>query len=48
MKYVELSGRHLVLRPHNQAYPVDVLCMEDGRHASDYLIGRVCYVGIET
>jgi len=48
IKYVELAGRHLVLRPHNQAYPVEVMPMEDGKKVGDYLIGRVCYVGMET
>ncbi len=48
VKYVELAGRHLVLRPHNHAYPVEVVPMEEGKTAADYLIGRVCYVGIET
>jgi SOS-response transcriptional repressor LexA len=48
VKYVEQAGRHLVLRPHNHAYPVEVMAMEEGKSAADYLIGRVCYVGIET
>jgi len=48
VKYVELSGRHLILRPHNSEYPVDIMPMEAGKNASDYLIGRVCYVGVET
>lgn len=48
VKYVEQAGRHLVLRPHNSAYPVEVLAMESGRKPADYLIGRVCHVGIET
>lgn len=48
IKYVELAGRHLVLRPHNQAYPVEIMPMEDGKKAGDYLIGRICYVGMET
>jgi hypothetical protein len=48
VKYVELAGKQLVLRPHNQAYPVEVLTLEAGRRAADYLIGRICYVGIET
>jgi Peptidase S24-like len=48
VKYVEQAGRHLVLRPHNSAYPVEVLPMEAGRKPADYLIGRVCHVGIET
>ena len=48
VKYVELAGEQLVLRPHNQAYPVEVLPIEEGARAADYLIGRICYVGIET
>src|SRR5438876_9557528 len=48
VKYVELASRHLVLRPHNHAYPVEVLAVVDGKSVGDYLIGRICYVGIET
>jgi hypothetical protein len=48
VKYVELSGQNLVLRPHNQAYPVDVLAVEEGKDYAEYIVGRVCYVGIET
>lgn len=47
-KYVEMAGNHLILRPHNQAYPVEVLPMEEGKKPGEYLVGRVCYVGIET
>ncbi len=48
IKYVELAGRHLVLRPHNQAYPVEIMPMEEGKKVGDYLVGRICYVGMET
>jgi SOS-response transcriptional repressor LexA len=48
VKYVETAGNHLILRPHNQAYPIEVFTMEDGKSASSYLVGRVCHVGIET
>ena len=48
VKYVELAGDNLVLRPHNQAYPVEVMALETDKKPSDYLVGRVCYVGIET
>jgi hypothetical protein len=47
IKYVELAGNHLVLRPHNQSYPVEVMLMDEDKSAADYLIGRVCYVGME-
>ncbi len=48
VKYVEMAGSHLILRPHNQAYPIEVVTMEQGKSASDYIVGRVCHVGIET
>ena len=48
VKYVEVAGKQLVLRPHNNAYPVEVISIEEGKRPGDYLIGRVCYVGIET
>jgi transcriptional regulator with XRE-family HTH domain len=47
VKYAELSGRHLVLRPQNPAYPVEILLAEDGRGPREYIVGRVCHVGIE-
>ena len=47
VKYVELSGNHLILRPHNQAYPIDVMTMEEGMRTTDYVVGRVCHVAIE-
>jgi len=47
VKYVELAGKQLVLRPHNQAYPVEVMPLGDKR-PSDFIVGRICYVGIET
>jgi hypothetical protein len=48
VKYVETAGNHLVLRPHNPNYPIEVITLEDGQKPSDYIVGRVCYVGIET
>lgn len=48
VKYVESTGSHLILRPHNSAYPVEVIPLEEGTRATDHLVGRVCYVGIET
>jgi hypothetical protein len=48
VRYVELTGKNIVLRPHNQAYAVEVLPLNEGETLSDYVVGRVCYVGIET
>ncbi len=48
IKYVETADGHLILRPHNPAYPIEVITMEAGQKPGDYIVGRVCYVGIET
>jgi phage repressor protein C with HTH and peptisase S24 domain len=47
VRYVEVAGKQLVLRPHNPAYPVEVMSLEEGQRPADYLIGRVCHVGME-
>ena len=46
-RYVEVAGNHLILRPHNQSSPIEVVPIEDGKTAADYLVGRVCHVGLE-
>ncbi len=48
IKYVELAGNNLVLRPQNQSYPIDVIAIEEGKGFADYIVGRVCHVAIET
>jgi hypothetical protein len=48
VKYVELAGHSLVLRPHNQSHPVDVLNIAPGKTFADYIVGRICHVAIET
>ncbi len=47
VKYVEVAGRDLILRPHNPAYPVEVIAMDRSKKTAEYIIGRVCHVGIE-
>jgi hypothetical protein len=48
VRYVELAGRNIVLRPHNHSHAVEILPMCEGEGYADYLVGRVCYMGIET
>lgn len=47
IRYVEVTGNHLVLRPHNATSPIDVILVDPGMRPSDYIVGRVCYVGTE-
>jgi hypothetical protein len=48
IRYVELAGENVVLRPHNQSYGVEIVPLGEGQTVADYVIGRVCYVGMET
>jgi hypothetical protein len=48
IRYVELAGDRLVLRPHDPTHPVEIIPIPRTKSAGDYLIGRVCWLGIET
>lgn len=47
VRYVEVAGNHLILRPHNQSCPIEVIQMEPGKSAPDYLVGRICQISLE-
>jgi transcriptional regulator with XRE-family HTH domain len=48
VKYVEMAEGALILRPHNQASPISVIQIEEGKTYADYIVGRVCHVANET
>jgi len=45
--YVEVAGRQLLIRPHNQSCPIQIIPIEPGKQASDSLIGRIAHAGLE-
>jgi hypothetical protein len=47
VKYVEVAGNHLILRAQSQSSPLEVLNIADGKRPADYLVGRICHVGME-
>jgi hypothetical protein len=49
VRYVEVAGNHLILRSHDQAAPIEAIPMHEGKSASasDYLVGRICHIGLE-
>jgi len=47
VRYVEVAENRLILRPHNQSCPIEVVSMAEGKRAADYLVGRICHVGLE-
>jgi len=48
VKYVELAGSTLILRPHNPDYPVEVLPIPEGQSPADVIVGRIAHFSIET
>jgi hypothetical protein len=47
VRYMEVADNHLILRPHDQSYPIEVINVEEGKRAADYIVGRVCHASIE-
>ncbi|MGB6774581.1 MAG: S24 family peptidase [Terriglobales bacterium] len=48
IRYIEALDNLLILRPHNQAYAIEVITLGDGQRCGDHIVGRVCYVWSET
>jgi SOS-response transcriptional repressor LexA len=48
IRYLELRGRQIALRPENPAYPVQLKTMNSKKSIADYIVGRICYVSFET
>jgi hypothetical protein len=44
MRYVEFASNRLVLRPHNIAFPVDLIEMDPDESPGDLLAGRVALI----
>lgn len=44
VSYVEFRDSRLVLRPHNRAFPVELLDAEPGKRPQDLIVGRIALV----
>ena len=44
LRYVDFLAARLVLRPHNLAFPVDVIEMDPGESYTDLLAGRIALI----
>jgi len=47
VRYVEVAKNQMILRPHNQSCPVEILPIEAGKTAADYLVGHICQISLE-
>lgn len=48
VRYVELQGSQLTLRPENQKTVLGYVQIEKGKTFADYVVGRVAHISIET
>jgi transcriptional regulator with XRE-family HTH domain len=48
VRYVELQGNQLTLRPENQKYALGYVELGKGETFADYVVGRVAHISIET
>ncbi len=44
LRYVDFLSNRLVLRPHNIAFPVDLIEIEDSESPGDLLVGRITLI----
>ena len=47
VRYVEVAGDQLVLRPHNPQANLESISLEETKSPSDYVVGRICQIGQE-
>jgi hypothetical protein len=48
LRYVDYTAHRLVLRPHNAAFPIDLIEVEEGESPGDLITGRVALILNET
>ena len=47
VRYVELAESLLILRPHSPHSPIEFVSIPEHKSPNDYVIGRVCQLGME-
>ena len=47
VRYVDVAESYLILRPHNQSAPLEILPIAEGKAVGDYLVGRICQIDLE-
>jgi transcriptional regulator with XRE-family HTH domain len=47
VRYLELQGSQLTLRPENQEWPLGFVRVGKGENFADYIVGRVAHIAVE-
>lgn len=47
VRYATLHGAQLALRPQNESAPLDFVSIPAETHYAEFIIGRICHIGME-
>jgi len=47
IRYLAVASGHIILRPHNEQWPVELIEIGYDRSFAEYIVGRVCHVAFE-
>jgi hypothetical protein len=47
VRYVAVASGRVILRPHNEQWPVELIEIAYGKGFAEYLVGRVCHIAVE-
>jgi hypothetical protein len=47
VRYVESSQNELILRPHNQSQPIEVVPVAEAKLPADYIVGRISHISLD-
>ncbi len=47
VRYVEATQNEIILRPHNQFQPIEVIPIAQGKRPTDYIVGRISHISLE-
>jgi hypothetical protein len=47
LRYVAVAAGRIILRPHNEQWPVELVEIGSGNGFAHYIVGRVCHLALE-
>ena len=47
IRYVAVASRRVILRPHNEQWPIELVEIALGKGFAEYIVGRVCHIAVE-
>ena len=47
MRYVAVGTGRIILRPHKDQWPIELLEIAIGKGLAHYIVGRACHIALE-